>query len=115
MGVITVGPPSYTWVTCRHAAHRTCKRLLPAREDDGPHGCVLLEGLQRLVELLDQAVAERIECFGAVQSDQPHALVLPLLFCDDVLKVSPWDKEQKGDFYSYSVGSGSRVKPRTDM
>lgn len=68
----------------------TCKRLLPTRDDDGSHSWILLEGLQGLVELHDQAIAECVECFGAVQLDEAHVAVLPLLFCNDVLKASTW-------------------------
>lgn len=70
------------------AAQHTCKGLLPTSEHDGAHSGIFLKGLQCLVELLNQSIAKCIECFGAVQLDQPHAAILSFLFRDDVLKVS---------------------------
>lgn len=86
-------------VAGHHAAQLTCKRLLPACEDNGPHGWVFLEGLQCLVELHNQAIAERIEGLGAVQLDQPHVAVLSLLCCDDILKGCTWEEKGTRDFH----------------
>lgn len=101
----TVRPPLRHLADRRPCCPHTCKCLLPTREDDGPHSGVLLKGVQCPVELHHQAIAERVECFGAVQLDQPHVAVLPLLFCDEVLKVSTWG--ERGQGISIHVG----IKP----